>query len=365
VDLTRIRPVFEQTGPFVTVHVEVGRTTPTGQDEQESRWTRIRHDLEHAGAEADLTATIGERVLENTHLPGEVRRTIVATRERVVFDDVQPGRSAHPEVLDHGDLPDLAAWLAAEDQAVPFVLAVVNREGADIEVHRAVAKPPQDRETVEGETFHITKVPQGDWAQKQFQQTAENVWHHNARLVAEEVRSLARTHGTRAVLVAGEVRARAEVRHALDQHGLQELGAVIEVESGGRAAGSSDEALWAEVQQRLAGMTAAADAEVANRLDEARGRGEGAATGLDEVLGVLAKAQVERLVVDLDAVRDEVVSPGRHPGLALPEPAASAEQLPADRVLVAAAALTDAQLTLLPAAMARGGGVSALLRWAE
>jgi hypothetical protein len=51
----------------------------------------------------------------------------------------------------------------------------------------------------------------------------------------------------------------------------------------------------------------------------------------------------------------------RHPGLSLPD--ADGGVLPADRVLVAAAARTDAELTLLPASMARGGGVSALLRW--
>jgi hypothetical protein len=49
----------------------------------------------------------------------------------------------------------------------------------------------------------------------------------------------------------------------------------------------------------------------------------------------------------------------------LPELAASADELPADRVVVAAAALTDAALSVLPAAMARGGGVSALLRWSD
>ncbi len=364
-DLRRLRPIFEETGPFVTVHLEVGRTTATGQEEQESRWTRVRHDLERADVTSAAIADIGERVRENTHLPGEVRRTIVATPQRVVFDDVQSGHSARPEVLDHGELPDLVAWIAGEDQALPFVLAVVDREGADLEVHRAVSRPAEDRESVEGETFHITKVPQGDWAQKQFQQAAENAWQHNARLVAEDVRSLARTHGTKAVLVAGEVRARAEVQHALDEHGLQELGTVVELESGGRAAGASAEAMWAEVHERLAELAAAADADVAQRLDEARGRGEGAATGLQEVLAALAKAQVDRLVVDLDALRDQVAVPGDHEGLALPEPAASAAQLPADRALVAAAALTDARLTLLPAAMAHGGGVSALLRWAD
>jgi hypothetical protein len=59
------------------------------------------------------------------------------------------------------------------------------------------------------------------------------------------------------------------------------------------------------------------------------------------------------------------VEPAQHPGFALPTNAASASDLPADRVLVAAGALTGAQLTVLPASMARGGGASAPLRWAD
>jgi|tagenome__1003787_1003787.scaffolds.fasta_scaffold20917107_3 hypothetical protein len=50
-------------------------------------------------------------------------------------------------------------------------------------------------------------------------------------------------------------------------------------------------------------------------------------------------------------------------GLPLPAPALDATELPADRVLVAAAALTGARVSVLPASVAHGGGASALLRW--
>jgi hypothetical protein len=264
--------------------------------------------------------------------------------------------------VDVAPLPDLASWIETEDQAFPFVLAVVDRVGGEVSAYRGPARPPVDQETVTGQTYYITKVPEGDWAQKQFQQTAENRWHENAALVAEAVRAAAAPCAARAVLVAGEVRARSEVvkaLHALD-HGL---GPVVEIEAGGRAEGASQEALWDEVHTRLRELVAAEDAEVAARLDEGRGRGEGVATGVDEVLGALVMGQVERLVVDLDVLADKTVSPGQHEGLPLPSPAVHARELPADRALVAAAALTGADLTVLPASMAHGGGASALLRW--
>jgi hypothetical protein len=143
----------------------------------------------------------------------------------------------------------------------------------------------------------------------------------------------------------------------------QGLGPVFEIESGGRGEGTSEEALWDEVHDRLRELVAAEDADVAARLDEGRGRGEGVATGVDEVLDSLVKGQVEQLVVDLQALAEKTVTPGRHQGLPLPAPALEATELPADRVLVAAAALTGARVSVLPASMARGGGASALLRW--
>jgi hypothetical protein len=361
-ELERLRNVFETPGPYLTLHVDVSRNSEHATEQVESRWTSIRHELERASVAKALVPELGERIHENTHLPGEVRRTIVAAADRILLDDVQVGHNPNPEVVDVADLPDLAGWIDVEDQAYPFVLAVVDRIGGEVSAYRAASREPVDQESVTGATYYITKVAEGDWAQKQFQQTAENRWHENASLVAEAVRSAAVTDRARAVFVAGEVRARAEVTRAIESldHGFDR---VIEVEAGGRAEGASDDAMWNEVHEHLRALVAAEDADVAARLDEGRGRGEGVATGIDEVLEALVKGQVEQLVVDLAVLAERTVKPGQYQGLPLPAPAADADELPADRVLVAAAALTGARVTVLPASMAHGGGASALLRW--
>jgi hypothetical protein len=80
-------------------------------------------------------------------------------------------------------------------------------------------------------------------------------------------------------------------------------------------------------------------------------------------LQALAQARVDRLVLDLDALHEREVRPADHPGLALPAGVDASKSLPADRVLVAAAALSGAELSVLPAELSRGGGVAALLRW--
>jgi hypothetical protein len=362
VHLDRLQRVFEETGPFITLHVDVGRASEDGAARVESHWTTIRHRLEHEGVPGALVRDLGERIHENTHVAGEVRRTIVAAGGRVVLDDVQPGHNPHPEVVDVGDLPQLAPWIDTEDQAFPFVLAVVDREGGDVRAYRAASREPVSEESVTGETFYITKVAEGDWAQKQFQQTAENTWHHNAGLVAESVRDAALSSHARALFVAGEVRARAEVVKAIGSidHGLDD---VIPIESGGAGAGADEDALWSEIRERLRELVGTADMDISSRLDEGRGRGQGVATGTDQVLDALVKGQVEELVVDLERLQDTTVQPARHPGLPLPDSASQVAELPTDRVLVAAGALTGARLTVLPASMTRGGGASALLRW--
>lgn len=364
-DLSRLQSLLAEPGPYVTLHAEVGRTTEDAADQLEARWTTARHELERSDVAADVVEDLGARLRENLHEHGPARRTLVATPSRVVLDEVQLGHSHWPEAVDVADLPDVAAWVATEDRAIPFVLVVCDRTGADVEVHRAASGAAVEDRTVDGETFHVTKVGVGGWSHKKFQDTAENAWQRNAREVADEVRGLARKHGTTTVFVAGEVRARAEVVKALGAHAPDSVGEVVEVESGGRAEGASDDALWAEVHARLAEAEHAADTAVVADLEEAVGRGEGAAVGLDAVLEALGKSQVDRLVLDLPALADVEVDPARLEGVGLPEPAASASTLPAARALLAAGALTSASVTVVSSSLTQGEPVHALLRWAE
>ncbi len=85
--------------------------------------------------------------------------------DEVVFDDVQSGHSM-PETVDVGDLPDLGGWLRIADHEIPFLLVQVDRVGGDIDFYRALARPRREHESVQGASYYIRKVPEGDWAQK-------------------------------------------------------------------------------------------------------------------------------------------------------------------------------------------------------
>ena len=360
-DLGSVQDVFTGKGPFVSVHLDVSRDTEDARQQVDSRWTTLRHELEHQDVDSALIEQIGERVHEQTSLPGEVRRTIVGAEDRIVFDDVRAGHTIWPEDTSVAPLPDLGGWLHQVDGQVPFLLVTADKEGASVDFYQGTTRPKAERREIHGETLHIKKVPEGDWAQKQYQQRSENVWKENAEKVADAVRQATAKHRPRVVVLAGDPRARTEILAALERDPIE----IVAVDAGGRAAGSSEDALWQDVERVLAMVEAYDEKQIADRLMQGTARQQGAARGLNDVLDALVRGQVERLVLDLAAAREMTVSPKEHPGLALPEPAASTEQLPADRVLVAAGAATDAQLSLMPRAQTKGAGVAALLRWEE
>ncbi len=356
--LDAVRPVLEHDGPYVTVHLDVSRATEDARQQLDARLSNTRRELEQADVPPALVEELEQRLREPTHLPGQVRRTLVACGEQVVLDDVRVGGSTWPEGTTVGPLPDLAGYVALADGERPFVLAVADREGADVDAYVAPSLPRAAHEQVQGEDFHIRKVPQGDWAQDKFQQNAENAWVRNAELVAERVTHLCREHAARIVFVAGEVRAVAEVSRLLEDSQLD----VRNLEHGGRAAGASTEGMWQEIRSSLGADEAHAEVDTVEELDRGAARGSGVARGLDQVLDALVRGEVERLVLDLQAARELEVRPREHPGLALPASAMEADTLPADQVLVAAAAATSAEVSLLPRELFHDE-VAALLRW--
>ncbi|UMG91926.1 Vms1/Ankzf1 family peptidyl-tRNA hydrolase [Nocardioides sp. TF02-7] len=358
--------MLDQPGPYVSLHLDVSRDTEDARQQLTSRWTRARHELEHQGITGSLLDELEERVQEVTHLPGQVRRTIVATPERVVLDDVRGGDTTWPETVTVGPLPDVAGWISMVDGEFPFALVRTDRVGADIEVYVASGTHAAETTTVEGDTFDVTKLPQGDWQHDKYQQRAENTWEANAKLVADQLREMSARHRPRLVVVCGDVRARSELAQLLDG---QPGSTVVTVESGGRAAGTSDEALWADVRRVLDEHRAHQTADLLQELARGAATGEGVITGVDRVADAFVKGEVERLVLDLEDARETTVTAADHPGLALPEPALAAGALPADQVLVAAAALTSASVSLLPHEVALpqefalANGVAATLRW--
>jgi hypothetical protein len=206
------------------------------------------------------------------------------------------------------------------------------------------------------------------WNERHFQHRVENTWESNAQNVADAVAKLIAESPARLVVVAGDVRARNLIAEAL---GSPPGVTVRVIEEGGRAAGSSTEALQAAVHDAVLQQVWRDRREVLEHLQQNLGRQEYAVAGVAPVVEALRMSQVDTLVISDDPsspltawVGPEPLQFGLDDGEAEAMGVAEIEHDRLDAALVRAAVGTNARLVITP-----GGheylaeGIGALLRY--
>ncbi|HET7736118.1 MAG TPA: hypothetical protein VFK52_09105 [Nocardioidaceae bacterium] len=352
-DTSSLLPAFQASGPFATALVDVSHDSETGAHAHELRVREVCDALTTAGAGPDVVEPVRDRLLDVVHWPAPVARLVVANADGVLVD------AAHASRVDRSlgtwsALPDLATWVRQRAGDRTFVLALVDHTGGRVSVHDSATPAPLDTTEVTGQTLHVQQVASDDWANLKYQHTTENVWAANAEEVAEAIRGRVAA-GHDLVLLAGDPQSRPLVRESLgDQiH-------VVELDTGSRSADGGDAALDEAVRHALNNEAMAIHLELQRELSERLGRGEGAASGVDAVADALVRGQVEVLLLDPDEAAGCTLDVGSHPGF----PVGELGVVPADQGLIAAAVLTGAQVSPLPARALGGAPVAALLRWA-
>jgi hypothetical protein len=354
-----IRPAFESPGPHATALVDVAHDSETGAQEHELRVRAACDGLAEQGASDKLVERVRERLSEQLHRPAPVARVVVATEDDVLLDEVAGFQVDRP-VATYDLLPDLATWVRHRDSSLTFVLALVDHKGGDVALYDSdVPEPAEESSVGDAEDPHIHKVPVGGWSALRYQHNTENVWKENAEAVVDEVQGHLR-RGHRLVLLAGDPHSRGLVRDGLAETQAE----VIELETGTRNEDGGDEALQQAIREALMSVVVRRRVQLAHELAEELGRGGAAAAGVAHVADALVKGQVRTLLLDPARLADERLNPADHVGLPLPAGLPDGE-LRADLALVAAAVLTDADVSAAPAASLGGEPVAALLRWEE
>jgi hypothetical protein len=87
------------------------------------------------------------------------------------------------------------------------------------------------------------------------------------------------------------------------------------------------------------------------------------AIGITDVADAFVRGQVDRLLIDPTAAAGFTVEPDKHPGLALGAVSELPSAIPADRALIATAALTGADVVITRSRTLGGSPAAALLRW--
>jgi hypothetical protein len=363
-----LAPLKDAEGPFASVALDVSRVSRATGDDPEQHWEPLARKLRESGAPEEVVAAIGSLATADTGLGGEHTRVVVAGGGQVLLHEVLPGRPAREEVQ-YGAAPHLMPVARAVAAALPHLLVRLDRTGADIELVGARGAP-EGHATVEGDHDVLHKFGGGGWSHRRFQERVEDSIARNTEEVARRLLAILRQEEADLVLVMGEQQAVAELQHQAHEELSSRL---VVVESGGRAAGTDEQAEAQAIQKALDEHRAQERARVLDELREQLSRQQRAVDGLAPVVHSLRRGQVERLVLRDDPTSTATLWAGEQPlqlGLTEQEAREAGAQAPqevrADAAITWALAGSDAELTLVGDDDTElADGIGAVLRWSD
>ena len=354
-------------GPWCTAYVDAGTGTVDTLEAGDVRPGNVRTQLEAQGAAAADLDAVEQALRPAAGVPAPVARYVLVHDGKAVIDEVLPGEQVLPERVSVGPVPDLLPLVKHRPEEFAYVVAEVSRDHGEIRLYRAGAGGPASVDEVEGESEHLHKFHGGGWSELRFQHHTEDVWRRNADEVAGEIDRVAGANGVRLIVIAGDIRARGLVKDNLSE---ASKAMVSEVDSHTHTGGADSADLEDQVNRRVAEVWAAGQQDVMDRLAVQEGQGNPeSAVGIGAVVHALQQAQVEVLILDDTALSERtLLALDAEPWVALAEEEKLAAgilgKVAAPAALLRAAALTDAQVILVPGpVLPNGADAAALLRW--
>ncbi len=354
--LNRIADLYTDPGPFASAYVEVSREQEHGDRLAELQARAARDELVAQGAPEELAQLVADRLAESTHEGGTVSRCVVASERGVLLDEVTHRHHAQPTVA-YDVLPDVAAWLADESLLVPHILVVVDHRGGRVTTFASSVRQADEEAEVTNVDTNEHKFHGGGWGHLRMQHNTENVWYRNQEEVATELRQQLR-EGPDLVVLAGDPQARPMLLEALGHT----TATIVQLEGGSRSADGGDDVLEARLQEALREQVVSRALGELHELRDRLGRGTRVATGVPDVTAALVRGQVDRVYLDPEAAAEFDLAVTDYPGLNVGAIASTGE-LRADRAIVAAACLTDAEVVIAHTSRLVGTPVAAILRW--
>jgi hypothetical protein len=283
-----LAPLFEASGPFLSLYLAAGGDVENAAQRLELRWKSARNDLQEREVPLEVLEAV-DPLVEGGHTAGQTLAMIVPV-DGAAYSRGLPTRPARDVLARWGTTPYVLPLLAHARSQVPFVAVLASRASAEI-----VARLPngERREQVEGERGpHLTRSAPGGWSQPRYQHHAEVIWERNAGEVADVLARIVDEVRPRFVAAAGDVRALQLLRGQSPKR-VQELL---------RAVGGEFPALDPVLAKaaELVEEAVRGDAEALwGRFTQERGRGPGglATEGADATLAALARSQVEVLLL--------------------------------------------------------------------
>ena len=286
-DLSFLRSLLENPGPFVSVYLDTS-DYDRGVDAQarQVRWRDLRDELAKENDDSGTLDAVGAALAapENFGVQGVAA---FGTHGRVPLVVKLPGVPRREQAA-WSRLPDLLPLLVQTPPRPPHLLVSATREGGEVLVVGG-ADAGQEQE-VQGSGWPVHKVKSGGWSQNRYQRSAEDAWEINAKELAAAVVQAAGGQRVEAVIVAGDTRAR-ELLVAKLPDDLRRQTVVVDRElpvDSAELAQATDEAL-----QQFEDNNARAQLETF-RNQSGTGR---AVEGLAETVAALRDGQVAELFI--------------------------------------------------------------------
>jgi hypothetical protein len=352
-----LRELVARDARFVTVWANCSEASPRSA---ESRQQAIRDAVDDV-LPADVADALNESI--DDAFPGAEALVAVCDESGVLLVEQLP-TPLRQEAVFSGALPALAPVIEHRQAAIPFIVIVVDRRGADLFWSDAERSGSA---SITGDDTFIRKVQAGGWSHRTFQQRAENTWEHTAQDIAEHVTRLVDTIKPRVITVAGDVRMTEMLRKRMPPSAVDMLRDV----PGGRGNDGSDAHSDAEVQRWIRTAIAEDTVAVLQLFDQERGQLDRAADGPEATFEALREARVDTLLVHDDA---------NHEALALFVPdepnlvsldddtlrqlgRSSIRSARRVDVAIRACILTGAGIRVVPGVRTLNEGIGAILRW--
>lgn len=268
----RFRALLDRPGPFVSVYLDDSHDTADAAAQLDARLRDIRKHLEERSVEPDVIQAIDAAVRVKNPPVGRSGRGIIASGTAIVLDEhlIRPPTAT---VLRVSDLPYLIPVVEHGMLHTSYLVVAVDHTGADITVH-------------DGGRRSESVDHKGDTTGSQGY--TEEAVRKSIREVADRVTHLA-DGGVGLVFITGD--ARAELASA-----LPERITAVQVDGGGRAAGTDETEVHRQIGQEFLKLRLAAMDDAAQRFNAGHGAGL-AVAGLTGVTAALRDGSVDTLII--------------------------------------------------------------------
>src|SRR4051794_12120401 len=264
--LSELTPLVTSPGPFVTVHVQTESDVEQAADRYDLQWKDIVRELAERGVDERTIAAV--EAARGEHADGASRFVVASTADASVKLALPLEQPPAAPVVDVAPLPHLLPLVDALTTQVPYVVAVVDREGAEVWSSAGTTEELDHEGTVERPTTRGQA--------RRDQRSTNNSWRGTEQDAAATVERMAREASAEVILFAGETKTVAGVKAMLPT-ALQEK--VVDV-PGTRHADGSEPLLRQAIHDTLARHAASEVLDLLADYSQERGQAKRACDGV-------------------------------------------------------------------------------------